>query len=140
VTRAFVVLNPDAGRGRPDGFEEALEVLVLNSGVLGDPSIRWARDIQIDDGQLDLCVVTVKDALDYARVGIRLLFGRSRLAGRSAARCFPVRRQVTIRTGRSRRVQADGDVIGQTPVTIELIPNAIDILVPAEPGGDGPDQ
>jgi diacylglycerol kinase (ATP) len=117
---------------------EASEVLVLNSGVLGNPSIRWARGIEIDDGQLDVCVVTVRDALDYARVGMRLLFGRSRFEGRPAVRCFPVKRRVTIRTPTPQRVQADGDVIGETPVTIELIPDAVNILVPVEGDTDEP--
>jgi YegS/Rv2252/BmrU family lipid kinase len=110
---------------------QASEVLVLNSGVLGDPSIRWARGIELDDGRLDLCIVNVRDALDYARVGMRLLFGRPWFDGHPAVRCFPVRRRVRIRTPSPRRVQADGDVIGMTPATVELIPKAIDILVPA---------
>lgn len=114
---------------------KASEVLVLNSGVLGDPSVRWARGIEIDDGQLDVCVVSVRNALDYARVGLRLLFGRSGSDSRSAVQCFPVKRRVTIRTPSPERVQADGDVIGRTPVSVELIPDAVTILVPVE--GDG---
>ena len=31
-------------------------------------------------------------------------------------------------------VQADGDIIGTTPIDVELLPGAVTVVVPEEPG------
>jgi diacylglycerol kinase family enzyme len=45
-------------------------------------------------------------------------------------RCIRVERSVTIDADQPLPVQADGDLIGQTPVHVRLIPSAVQVIVP----------
>lgn len=120
-----------------DGREmdcRAAEVLVLNSGTLSDPSLRWGSDIRIDDGRMDLCVIRAKSLPDYIPVGLHLLFGDSEANGDSHVQCYAVTHRLTISTRDSQSVQGDGELIGRTPVTVELVPGAVDIIVPVGRG------
>ena len=44
--------------------------------------------------------------------------------------CFPAREKIVIRSKRKLTIQADGDVIGHTPVEINVIKAAVKIIVP----------
>lgn len=50
--------------------------------------------------------------------------------------CYAVHRRVRIDAGPGVRAQADGDVIGETPLEIGILPQALRIVVPAEADAD----
>ncbi|RUL88881.1 diacylglycerol/lipid kinase family protein [Tautonia sociabilis] len=125
--RRFVIRIDDQG----DLRLRASQVLVANVGTLGQPPFRWGPDIRPDDGELAVCVLRARSAFDYLRLTINLLRGAQR--SDPSIRYFKARKNVRIALARSSSplpVQADGEIIGQTPVVVELIPQAVRVIVP----------
>jgi YegS/Rv2252/BmrU family lipid kinase len=107
---------------------QASEVVVANSGLIGLPPFRWGSQISMDDGTLDICIVHARTAPDY----IRLLWGTvvgQRNNGHEI-RYMTAERSVTINSDQALPVQADGELIGDTPVQVQLVPNAVRVIVP----------
>jgi YegS/Rv2252/BmrU family lipid kinase len=112
----------------------ASQVLVANCGVLGQPPFRWGPDIVPDDGVIDVCVIRARSLWDYARIGWNFVTGRHRQDPN--VRYLKVRDEVTIAMVSSKPlpVQADGEIIGQTPVTVRNKPAALKVVVPVTTG------
>ncbi|MCX5998933.1 MAG: diacylglycerol kinase family lipid kinase [Chloroflexi bacterium] len=105
----------------------AVEVAILNSGILTNVLYPKEPDIRIDDGHLDVWIVSLKTLLDYPWY----LF--ERIAGRPAKQLshfINSEKSVSIRSSVPLPVQADGDIIGMTPVEVEVLPGALTVLVP----------
>jgi diacylglycerol kinase family enzyme len=115
------------------GRARAMQVVVANCGTLGRPPFRWGPDIRPDDGRLDVCVFRARTPLDFLAVGWHFLLGRHRQAPRVSYR--PAAREVTIATSKPMPVQADGEIVGETPVTVRVVPGAVWVVVPA--GAEG---
>ena len=121
-----------------DGIEQkyrAIEVAVMNCGILAKMLYPKAPEISIDDGCLDVLILGTKPFRDYPLY----LFGL--LAGRSPdilSRFIKVQRRVSIRSKVPLPVQADGDMIGTTPLEVEILPGAVTVLVPEEPAPEAP--
>ena len=111
----------------------AAMVLILNCGEMIPPLIRVRPEINPDDGILDLVTI----AADSPWQGLRGLF-RVILDGRRGE----IRETPYIRYARGTRftveaseplpVQFDGDPVGGTPFTAEVVPHALAVLT-----GDG---
>ena len=108
----------------------AWQIVVANVGSLGAPPFTWGPGIDPTDGTLDLCIWDAKTPLDYARIAWRVIVGRHRKD--ASTRYFRVRDAVVIRTDRPVLVQGDGEVIGKTPVTVRVAPQALRVLVTRE--------
>lgn len=115
-----------------DGVEElrrdVAAVMIVNFGaVLGD-LFRFGPGIEADDGLLDLCLFSPETVGDALRVMWRL-----------ARKDFRDDRCVVYRAGREFRVvtappraaQADGELLGRTPLVARVEPRAATLLVPA---------
>jgi len=107
----------------------ASEVLIVNSGGLGEPYFHWKPHIRLDDGRLDVFVLRAQTAPDYLRVAWELLLGRQKRDPN--VRFLSAERSIAINADRPLPVQADGDVIGQTPIQVQVVPNALQVIVPA---------
>jgi diacylglycerol kinase family enzyme len=110
---------------------DATDVLISNCGTLARVLHPNCPDIRVDDGQVDVCIVCMKVALEYPwYYFLRSLFPRhvNRIIHELPARCT-----VSIQSETPMAVQADGDIIGTTPVTISVRPNALSVIVPACP-------
>lgn len=107
----------------------AVEVAVSNSGILATMLFPGGRGILVDDGYLDVWILTTRTLLDYPRYLSLVLRGRP-----AAPRilCLRAGERIVIRSTRPHAVQADGDVIGTTPVEIEVLPHAVKVIVPRE--------
>lgn len=106
---------------------EAATVLVANCGEFIPPVVRLRRGIRLDDGELDVVILSAKDRVESVGVAWRLLWGGEDVNGN--IRCARGR-VVTVATEPSRPVQLDGEAAGETPFTAELLPGAISVLVP----------
>lgn len=113
--------------GRAAHFQ-ASELTVVNSGALGDPTFRWGPQIRMDDGQIEVCTVRARNLLDYLEAAWGLLTGRQRRAPQ--IRCLRAGRSVTVNADEPLPVQADGEVIGQIPVEVRIVPGGIRVVVP----------
>lgn len=107
----------------------ASEVMITNEKLMGlQPKIDNV-EVNAEDGRLDLFIVRAQGFRDYFDVFTRLV-RRSKSEYDSNIRYLPVKNKLVINTLRPVAVQADGEVIGQTPVEIQVVPNAIKVIVP----------
>jgi diacylglycerol kinase (ATP) len=107
----------------------AIEVAIMNCGILAKMLHPKAPDIRIDDGHLDVLILGTKPLRDFPLYIFRLLTGRT---PDILSRFITVERSITVRSEVRLPVQADGDMIGTTPLEVELLPRAVTVLVPEE--------
>ncbi len=107
---------------------KASQVLVANSGTLGQKPFRWGLDIRPDDGVLDVCVIRARNLFDILSLGWHVVRGRHKHARNVTYRT--IRREVTIASKVPVPVQADGEIVGETPVTVRVAAGVINVLVP----------
>lgn len=114
-----------------DGEERnlrATEVQVANCPSMGVPDLRASASIHPADGVLQVIAFRGRDVRDYLYVAWELLLGRRRT--RRHIQILDVHDEVTITCRESLDVQADGDLIGCTPVTARVVPGAVELIVP----------
>lgn len=108
----------------------AWQVTVANIGVLGAPPFTWGPGIDPTDGSVDLCVYRASTAMELLTLARRLLTGDHRRDAQT--RYLRVARRVTIRSRRPVLVQGDGEILGYTPITLDVEPRALRVLVPRD--------
>lgn len=115
-----------------DGIAEeyrAVEVAIMNCGKLAKAFHPLGPEIHIDDGHLDVYIVGVMSLRDVPRYVLKLV---TRRPAASPLRVIAAKQRVTIRSTLPLQLQADGDIIGTTPVEVEVLPHAVTVLVPRE--------
>ncbi len=112
------------------------EVAVANSGGVVEMVMPRMSEIRIDDGYLDVVVVITRGPFDYPRLLFNILRRRPLQPN---IRFFRAKRSVVIRPDRPLPVQADGDVVGTSPVEVHVVPHAVKVIVPpaASPDATG---
>ena len=113
-----------------DGVEHrrrATMVMVANFGAVFKNLITLGPGIRQDDGMLDLCVFSPRGLRDSIRITWRLLRKDFRT---DPCMLYTPGRRLRIETEPSRPVQADGDLVGMTPIDVVVEPLAANVLVP----------
>lgn len=110
--------------GRTERFR-TMQLTIANSGRFG--GIIERGDASIDDGWLDLYSVEVRNWLQAIAVA-RKIIARDPRSGKG----LRTRRSKAFRvlTRRPHQIAADGEPAGATPALFEVVPRALDILVP----------
>jgi diacylglycerol kinase (ATP) len=113
--------------GQPRSIRAA-EVMISNTTLLVKPPFLFGPPETLDNDQLEVYVVTAQTLGDY----VRLVWDLFRRPGKSAAKLshLAATHSVRIEADRSHLVQADGEVIGHTPVEVQLVPKAIHVIMP----------
>jgi diacylglycerol kinase family enzyme len=106
----------------------ASQVVIANAGTMGAPPFTWGPHIDPSDGVLDLCVLTIHRSRDYLQIARNVLTGHRRTP---STRYFRIHERIAIRTVVPMPVHADGETLGTTPVVIELVPDALKVVVPS---------
>lgn len=109
------------------GVYDATDVLVSNCGGLARALHPNGPDIRVDDGRVDVCIMCMKTPLEYPWYYL-LKWIRPKHVNRVIHE-VSARRRVTVRCELPIAVQADGDIIGTTPVEVEVLPNALAVVV-----------
>jgi len=109
---------------------KSVEVAVANCGILAKLLFPKGPDIHVDDGRLDVYILGAGTLLDYPRYLLRVI---ARRPAEPRLHLVRAEKSVVIRSAAPLPVQADGDVVGTTPVEIDLLPGAVHVLVPDEP-------
>jgi YegS/Rv2252/BmrU family lipid kinase len=107
----------------------AESVWVANAGSLGIGNLDLDPNIIFNDGQLDLCAMRFTFQRDL-QVIVQRLMRRERLPAAVLSR-VPVRQAVHIAAYPKQPVQVDGEVVGNTPCEIRVVPNAIQVCMPS---------
>jgi diacylglycerol kinase (ATP) len=105
---------------------EGITCMVANSGSVGTPGLNLAQGIDVCDGMLDVVVVRKGDIGTLVSVAASVLIG--------TASPEPLQhwqaRNIRIESTPEQTVQVDGEIIGNTPVEIKVIPQALMVLAP----------
>jgi YegS/Rv2252/BmrU family lipid kinase len=110
--------------GTPVEVDASL-VMVLNCGEMFPPYLRMRDGILLDDGILDVVAYGWNGLFD----SVGLLWNIMR--GTEQHRVVHVRgRKIRVECDASRVLQIDGDPVGTTPFTTEIVPGAVRVLVP----------
>lgn len=112
----------------PSREANALLVAALNSPSYG-AGVRLAPEATVDDGCLHVVLIE-----DIGALGIMRLLPR--LMGSGELRTSRVKRwqvkKVRLTTHQTTAFHGDGEIIGSTPVEIEVVPRAIQVLAPSQ--------
>jgi diacylglycerol kinase family enzyme/membrane-associated phospholipid phosphatase len=107
----------------------AWEVLIANASTLGAKPFVWGPEIDPADGHLDLCIFQVQHWRDLAHLLWLVLTGRHEDCPNAIF--VPIRKHVHVGSNRPLPVQGDGELLGHTPVRLNVAAAAIDVVVPA---------
>ena len=119
---------------RTDLGEEVRGTIVLvGNGAYYGGRFRMFPNARNDDGWLDACVFTGTSALDLIRYIQGVLLG-----------LHPTLTDVVFLRGRrfdltavEAPLEADGDLLGSTPATIEIMPGSLRVIAPSSRGAGG---
>ena len=103
--------------------------MISNTTLLDAPPHLFGPCETLNDAQLEVYLVTAQTWRDYLQLAWDLL----RHPGQSVAKLHHLTGHKTIRIETDRApqlVQADGEVIGHTPVEIRMVPKAIEVIMP----------
>jgi len=105
----------------------AVSVLVANLGTVLGGLITLGKDIRMDDGMLHAVIFAPSNLWDAIRVFGRMLIGN---VGNDACVSYASGRNIRLETTPPRRAQADGELLGLTPIDITVRPGAARLLIP----------
>ena len=106
----------------------ASEVFISDPYLLKDNILLKNFEIQFMKGRLVVFAIKARAFWDYLLLIGDILFGKPRRSHR--IRTFQVEKQIEISARWPLAAQADGEVIGKTPLVVQVVPEAIQILVP----------
>jgi YegS/Rv2252/BmrU family lipid kinase len=115
-----------------DGVEHQLRsamILVANCGEVIPPLIRLRNGISPSDGMLDVVAVRADGVGD----SVRALWDLWRQVDMAADDRYVTHlrgREVSVRTADAQPVQLDGEMGGTTPFTVQVVPDAIRVMIP----------
>ena len=105
---------------------DGVTCLIDNAGNMGIQGFKPHEKIRVDDGLLDVLLLGSKGLSNLISSGSALLDTDKRelLIEHWQAR------RITIEVDPPQPVQVDGEMIGDTPVTAEILPGALKVIVP----------
>lgn len=106
---------------------EGVSVIIANCGEILPSGRKFADQIQLDDGALDVFVL---DAANFAgALRVTWLLARGRALGDPRVSMLRGTR-ITVTAEPAHAAQADGDPWGTTPITAEVLPRALSVFAP----------
>jgi diacylglycerol kinase (ATP) len=119
-TRAGIVLDGER-------LSQRVLLIVASNIQLYGGIMRIAPMASMNDGLLDICIFRGYSGLRAYIHFVSILLGTHT---RNPEITYHQGRRMTIETSRPLPVHLDGDVIGTTPVEIEVVPHALHVIVP----------
>jgi YegS/Rv2252/BmrU family lipid kinase len=106
----------------------ASEILISNTTFLEKATSLYGPPETLTDGQFEVYLTTADSLGDY----LHLLWDLLRGSGRPGAKLshWESQKSIRIEAARTQLVQGDGEVIGQTPVEVQLVPRAVKVIMP----------
>jgi diacylglycerol kinase family enzyme len=108
--------------------KRGLACMVANASSAGIPGLKLSHKIQIDDGILDIIIIDFDHLpLLISAATSALITGEKSI---ETALTHLQARQINIETDPPEPVSVDGDIIGETPIEIEILPHSLNLLTP----------
>ena len=111
--------------GEPASFD-GYSVAVANSGVFGG-GMYLAPDSELDDGLLEVVMISAQSKFRYLR-GLPRVFNGSHL--KDPAVTLVQAKEITFGAERTFTAYADGDPIGDLPLTVKVLPGSLRVVAP----------
>lgn len=112
---------------------KGVAVIVSNAASILGPCLPLTPDAEPDDGLLDVCIIKSRSNRDYLTTVMEILHTKEpKLPAHQRQVINFQARRIKIESSKSLKVQADGNLIGTTPVNIEIIRNRLQIMVPQD--------
>jgi YegS/Rv2252/BmrU family lipid kinase len=108
----------------------ASEILVVNAGLMGLKAVREGLGVKPDDGKMEVCIVRSRTLVDLMGVLWNVLVVGEQ--NHPELKCLDVKEYVRIETSEPTIVEGDGEIIGKTPLQLNLVAHAIRVVVPPE--------
>jgi diacylglycerol kinase (ATP) len=112
--------------GKKEAALQAAQITIGNSQNFGGLVV--SDDASIDDRLLDLYGIEFKHWWSYFEALLSLM--RHRYDDASSIYTLHGKR-FEIRTSRQLPIEADGEIVAQTPATFEIVPHSVNVFVPA---------
>jgi diacylglycerol kinase family enzyme len=102
---------------------EGVTCVIANSGALGVPGLTLSRQMSVSDGLLDVIVIRNADLIEAAKVIANSVSGVEN---------FPhwQGREIALHAEPAQPIECDGEIIDPTPVTVSIVPAALEVIVP----------
>lgn len=107
---------------------EGLSCVVANIGDLGVGNLTMSPDVDISDGMLDIFVIRKADLASLFSLAASVIGGSE---NKDKMPHF-TGREIDIVAEPKQAVQADGELIGDSPVHVKILPQAIRVIVPSK--------
>ena len=132
ITATRAALRRDAVQVSVDVDGQVVEAravlaMIANAGTIFGGLFAIGPDVKPDDGELDLCLFMPERTSEVLSLFWRLLRGDFRPHARMK---FVRGRRFVVRSDPPVAVQADGDIVGTTPIEINVAPKAAIFLKP----------
>jgi YegS/Rv2252/BmrU family lipid kinase len=108
----------------------ASEILITNIGTAAVEPLTWSEDISLNDGIMDLLIFRATNIWDLFRLLISIFTKNCKF--NPGVRFFKVSEFCRVETQSPLQIQADGDVIGETPFEIHVIPSSLTLIAGKE--------
>lgn len=122
MKRYIIEADEKVYRGR------ATEIFVANYGMVGMNFFESVLDIHPDDGKVDVLLIKARTILDLPSVFWQAFVQRKKRTPKY--RQLSAVSKVIIQTSPPMLVQADGEKLGTTPITITVLQRAVKVIVP----------
>src|SRR5262249_8756083 len=117
--------------GRVIERENCIAAAIVNMGSILDGMFELGPNISDRDGMLDLCIYSASNLAEAALVSGKMVF---KDFSDDRHMMFARGRRIALETFPSRECQADGELIGSTPIVATVSPMAAPLLVPRRDG------
>lgn len=117
--------------GQQHHFQHVRQVVLLNAATLGATALdlEWGQDVVPDDGRIEAGVITVRTPLDYVQLFWHLLLRQPQTHTRFHR--LIAHKTIMLASTKPLLVHGDGEIIGHTPITATIHPQAVSIIVPS---------
>jgi YegS/Rv2252/BmrU family lipid kinase len=122
LTRYFIEADGKKYHGK------ALEIMVANYGVVGLNMLESTFKIQPDDGKADVLIFKPRTLKDLPAMFWQAFVKREKRAPKFEQ--LQASSTLLIQTTPPMEVQADGDLVGFTPVTVQVLSKSVKVIVP----------
>ncbi|HEX6384704.1 MAG TPA: diacylglycerol kinase family protein [Anaerolineae bacterium] len=120
------VLTVDGHRHRL----RAAEVLIANGLDIYTPRLDWGPAERFYDGKLDAYLIRAQSVIDYLVLAGSILLRRGNRRSNRHLRYFAVHESIEVDAYQTLPVEVDGDTIARTPIRVQILPRALQVIVP----------
>jgi YegS/Rv2252/BmrU family lipid kinase len=132
--RLFIGFQPHRFRMNIDSVytqTRASEVFITNTALLKEDPIFKTLFEWTEDESIGVFIIKAKTLWSYMQLFLDFILRKAHKTYNLTY--YPLRDQFVLQTKKPLTVQADGEVIGQTPLQIHILPRAVEVLIPPKP-------